>query len=122
LKNGNVPNQEQRAAYAWDILTDIARRRETIRYRELSDAIGMSHHRPLRYVLGYIQNYCLEDNLPPLTILIVNGNGRPGSGFIAWDVDHIEEGLDEVYEFIWESVPNPFEYAKSGFTEEKIVK
>ncbi len=113
-------NQVERASRAWPILTGRAARRSTITYGELGQALGV-HHRALRYVLGVIQDYCLEENLPPLTILIVNASGRPGSGFIAFDLDKFEEGLEEVYNFDWGRLENPFGFSVSGDSYESLV-
>ncbi|MDG9669316.1 HNH endonuclease [Hahella sp. CR1] len=113
-------NQSERAFRAWPVLVQIAQRRETITYGELGDKLGI-HHRAVRYVLGVIQDYCLEEKLPPLTILIVNGAGRPGSGFIAYDLCHFEKGLSVVWDFNWQSQKNPFEFSTSGDSFDSLV-
>lgn len=84
-------NQHQRAAKAWDILAMIAAANDFIRYKELGYRIGI-HHRAIRFVLAVIQEYCIENKLPPLTILIGDENGMTGKGFTAWERDNIEEG------------------------------
>lgn len=117
----NKINQHQRAYIAWESLTQIAKERSLIRYGHLGKQIGI-HHRPVRYVLGLIQDYCLHNQLPPLTILVINQSGLPGEGFIAWDVDNIDEGLKQVYNYNWEILDNPFSFAKHGHTEDEIVK
>lgn len=114
-------NQPERAYIGWEVLTHAAKNNEIIRYGKLAKAIGI-HHRPLRYVLGLIQDYCLANHLPPLTILVGNAYGMPGEGFIAWDVDNIQEGLKKVYDFNWDNLNNPFSFAKNGLTEEDIIK
>lgn len=113
-------NQVERAYRAWPILIKRAESRSTITYGELGQALGV-HHRAIRYVLGVIQDYCLEEGLPPLTILIINASGRPGTGFIAFDLDNFDEGLHKVYEFDWKSIDNPFGFAASGDSYESIV-
>ncbi len=60
-------NQVERASRAWPVLVAIARDEKTITYGELARALGI-HHRPIRYVLGLIQDYFLAEKLPPLTI------------------------------------------------------
>ena len=117
----NSVNQHQRAAIGWDVLTKVAKHNELIRYGELGKQSGI-HHRPVRYVLVLIQDYCLQNQLPPLTILVVNQSGLPGEGFIAWDVDDIEEGLKQVYNYNWDNLGNPFGFAKNGLTEDEIIK
>jgi len=62
-------NQHQRAAKAWEILIEVAKKRDFIRYKGLGDEIGI-HYRAIRFVLGVIQEYCIINKLPPLTILM----------------------------------------------------
>ncbi len=115
-------NQWERAARAWPILTRTAASKATITYGALSARLGLPHHRPLRYVLGKIQDYCLDAKLPPLTILVVSqASGHPGAGFIAWEVDHWEEGLRQVHEYPWLERPNPFGFAADGSTPEQLA-
>lgn len=106
-------NQVERAFRAWPVLAYCAKQRKTITYAELGSALGV-HHRAVRYVLGLLQDYCLEEHLPPITILIVNSTGKPGSGFIAFDLDRMDEGLEQVFSFKWHEMENPFEFANSG--------
>lgn len=113
-------NQIERAGLAWEILTTVAAQRTVIRYKKLGDEIGI-HHRAVRYVLGVIQDYCLLNQLPPITILVTDATGLPGTGFIAWDVDNIDEGFQKVYEYNWSNLENPFSYALTGQTEDEIV-
>ena len=113
-------NQAERAYLAWPILTGQAKKGEEITYKALGDAIGI-HHRTVRYVLGLIQDYCLDEKLPPLTILIVNQSGKPGGGFIAWDVENYEEGFNKVREFNWDGIENPFSFASEGVRYEQLI-
>ena len=116
-------NQYERAYHAWAILTDAAARRECewLTYKDLAKRIGV-HHRPLRYVLGLIQDYCLCEKLPPLTILAVSQSTlRPGVGFIAWDADDIEQGREQVFGYPWRTQPNPFAFAAGGASYEGLV-
>lgn len=114
-------NQVERAYRAWPILVERALQKKKITYKELGDAIGV-HHRAIRYVLGVIQDYCMEENTAPLTILIVNSSGKPGDGFIAYDLRNFDEGLQEVYDFDWISHGNPFEFAVEGLSYNEIIK
>jgi putative restriction endonuclease len=114
-------NQEERAARAWDILAEQAALRQNITYGELGHRLAI-HHRPARYFLELIQTYCLETKLPPLTILVVDQNGRRGSGFIAWDVNNLDEGVRRVFQHNWQNEPNPFQYALAGITLEDLAK
>lgn len=113
-------NHVERAYRAWPILTKRAQDRETITYGQLADMLGI-HHRPIRYVLGVIQDYCIEANLPPLTILIVNQSGKPGSGFIAYDFDNLDQGREWVWGTNWGAIENPFVFAADGESYNTLV-
>lgn len=97
-------NQYQRAAIAWPVLAETAAKRSKITYVQLAQHLGI-HPRPIRYVLAVIQDHCLKEKLPPLTILVVNQRGRPGEGFIAWDVDRLDDGYPFVYAYPWHQLP-----------------
>ena len=114
-------NQEERAYRAWNILVNCASQNKKITYKDIASFLNLKHHRPVRYFLDIIQNYCLNEKLPPLTILVVNQSGFPGQGFIAWDVNNFDEGIKLVYEYNWKNIPNPFEYAKTGDTYSDFV-
>jgi len=94
---GQSINQAERAYRAWPILTERAREGKTITYGDLGALLGI-HHRAVRHVLGLIQAYCLK-KLPPLTILVVDQGGQPGTGFIAYDLDKLAEGKSLVYAY-----------------------
>jgi putative restriction endonuclease len=113
-------NQFERAYRAWPILTHVARNKERIKYGDLAKELQI-HHRPVKYVLEEIQNYCLHEKLPPLTILVENKKGIVGKGFTAWDVDDLDTGLQKVYAFDWNEAQNPFEFASDGATPEEIA-
>ena len=116
-----MANHEQRAFLTWDVLAGRATARGRCTYGEVADLIGL-HHRPLRYVLELIQEYCLAEKLPPLTIIVVNQQtGEPGAGFIGWSRDNLEEGVRKVYSHPWSQEPNPFSYARDGATIETIA-
>lgn len=114
-------NQVERASRAWPILISVAKSRSTITYGELAAALGI-HHRPVRYVLGVIQDYCLAEGLPPLTILVVNQSGEPGPGFIAHSFENLNSGYDEVWSRNWKELENPFEFSADGTSLEDLTK
>lgn len=61
-------------------------------------------------VLEPIQQYCLDERLPPLTSLVVSKDrGKPGKGFIAWDARDPDGARELVYGFDWGTLRNPFE-------------
>lgn len=109
-------DQLARASRAWGVLTDIAGRDEVITYGELAKRLRI-HHRTIRFVLGPIQQHCLDNNLPPITILVVNAiTGDPGDGFIATsdETDTRERAYRKVYRKNWASVANPFLAYEAG--------
>jgi putative restriction endonuclease len=115
-------NQYERAFRAWPLLTATAAKRSLITYVELGEDLHI-HPRPIRYVLALIQDWCLHEKKPPLTILVVNQRWhRPGEGFIAWDVKNLEEGYEQVYSFPWSDLPNPFAFAAAGTTPEELAE
>jgi putative restriction endonuclease len=115
-------NQELRAFKAWPILTERADKKKNITYEELANALG-THPRALRFVLDIIQDYCLKNQLPPLTILVVRKNTRlPSSNFLTHDIEDYAVEKKDVLDFKWSKLENPFIYAESGSTEEELIK
>lgn len=115
-------NHAERAYRAWPILTEIAQSHDLITYGSLADKLGI-HHRTIRFVLGVIQDYCLSEHLPPLTIIVVRqGSDIPGEGFIAWDVEDLEQGRTAVYDFNWQNLINPFSFAQGGMEEDTLIE
>jgi len=116
-------NHAERAFRAWPILTRVAKQADpTITYGAIAAELGI-HHRVVRYVLSEIQDWCMDEKKPPLTIVVVGaGDGLPGPGFIAWDVDDLPSGMAEVTSYPWEQLTNPFTFASTGLTEEDLAK
>lgn len=114
-------SQVERASRAWPVLTAIARRKEKISYGDIGKALGI-HHRAVRFVLSVIQSYCLEEELPPLTILVINQSGKPGTGFIACDINRLDRGYAEVWGHDWSKEKNPFDFASDGTSYPQLVK
>jgi predicted HNH restriction endonuclease len=100
-------NQVKRANIAWNILTEVAINRDLITYGELGHQMQV-HHRAIRFFLDLIQTHCLNNDLPPLTILIVNQTGKPGEGYIASNIENFDLDKDLVYSFDWTKIANPF--------------
>jgi putative restriction endonuclease len=46
----------------------------------------------------------------------------PSEGFIAWDVDDLDEGYRLVYGYPWRELPNPFGFAETGTTFEQLAQ
>ena len=70
-----------RARQAWQYLICKAAARQTVRYDELRDMVEYPTNNPLIPIVGCISNYCRQNELPPLTLLVVKKSGVPGEGF-----------------------------------------
>jgi hypothetical protein len=71
------------ACMVWALLTLSATKRQILTYQLLSKLVGVPRHE-LGRLLEPIQSYCILENLPPLTSLVVNSRtGLPNEGFIA---------------------------------------
>ncbi|MBC3919412.1 HNH endonuclease [Undibacterium sp. CY18W] len=96
------------AGIVWPILIEAAKHGETVTYEDVAPLIDTN---PLSvgYALSPIQDYCLTNRLPPLTILVVGKKSHvPGNGFIAWDISDLQSGIQSVFNFQWSSVINPY--------------
>lgn len=115
-------NHYERAFRAWPLLTDRAAKRSKITYGEVAEHLQI-HHRPVRYVLGVIQDWCLREPKPPLTILVISQDkGQPGQGFIAWDSSNLTDGYQEVYAYPWHTLANPFQFAAHDATPDDLAR
>jgi putative restriction endonuclease len=113
-------NKEERDQKAWKKLVEVAKNKEKCTYKDLGDYIGI-HHRTVRFPLESIQSYCKDNNLPPLSILVVSIAGKLGSGFNAVSIDQIDNKTKEVQDYNWELIGNPFDLINEGYTDKKII-
>lgn len=91
--------REERAQQLWSILVLAARNRQTLTYDIIAKATGMMTP-GIGDMLRPIQQYCIENKLPALTSLIVNGKtGLPGIGFIA--AENVPKAQLETFEEDW---------------------
>ena len=105
----------------WPLLTTLAANKQTTTYTKLAAAIS-SHHRHLSRPLGLIQEFCVAEDLPPLTILVtLKGSKVPSSGFTAWDLGEKDAGFQAVWRHSWQT-DNPFGYSASGAKLTDLVK
>lgn len=100
----------ERALQAWVILVGAAMSRQTLTYEGLSllmyrkNAAGV-----LNRVLGHVAFYCIENDLPPLTSIVVGkGRGAPGQN-IPIDLQNLDAERERVYGHDWynEFPPTP---------------
>jgi alkylated DNA nucleotide flippase Atl1 len=91
----------ERATQIWAVLGLAARNRQILTYRMVGKLIGVPA-RGLGHLLEPIQSYCLEENLPPLTILVVQEEtGLPGSGFSAATAAEFAKRQLQVFDYDW---------------------
>ena len=109
------------AGATWPVLVGAAQNGTLLRYKELGEVLGI-HHRSVRWALGPIQDYCEETKRPPLSVLVVGSNLRPGSGFIAWDLDDIDAALEAVRTYNWSAVSNPFGHIAVSDSEADMIR
>lgn len=88
-----------------EILIECSTEKQTITYGQAARKLGI-HHRVIRHPLHIIQNYCRLNNLPHLTILVVDRNGICGSG--KTKVANIDEELIRVYNENWDGILSSF--------------
>jgi len=108
-------NARDNAYRALPHLVYYAHLEETITYGELGKRIGI-HHRPVRFLLGYIRDeICLKRDLPLLNVIVVKQDtGLPGVSFLPEDTSHLtaeeyrrrfEDLRDEVFAYAeWDAL------------------
>lgn len=104
----NKENHLTHAALAWPILCNLAKTKRFIRYGILAPKINYKSPRSVRFALHLIQQFTITNNLPPLSILVVNAKKVPGKGFIACSETQIDKGIREVQNYDWSKIDNPF--------------
>jgi putative restriction endonuclease len=104
------PNHANRALQIWQILISKASNRQTVRFVELAEMVGIVGGVPLPifaplHLIGY---YCEHHNLPLLDDLVVNSGGVPGEGFfeVHPDADPNAE-RERVFNFDWFGIVPP---------------
>ena len=100
-------NTYERAAQIWSVLGLAAWNRQVLTYEIVGHLIGVPS-RGLGRLLEPLQSYCLLNELPPLTAIVVSQKtGLPSVGFTAAEnvpLEHVR-----VFEFDWlkHNAPTP---------------
>ncbi|MGJ4886401.1 hypothetical protein [Bradyrhizobium sp. HKCCYLRH1065] len=99
-----------RAIQAWQILIGMAKNRQTTTYQGLSVLMfGKEAAGVLAQILGHIAFYCMDNDLPPLTSIVVDkGRGTPGHGFPI-EAPSLDQRREQVYAYNWYDVYPPSE-------------
>ena len=97
-----------RAVQAWLILVCAAMERKTYTYEGLSLLMyGKKAAGVLDKILGHVAFYCIENDLPHLTSIVVGkGRGTPGED-IPIDKASMDQHREKVYEYDWYDVYPP---------------
>ncbi|WP_157270696.1 hypothetical protein [Azohydromonas aeria] len=90
-----------RALQAWQYLIARAANRQIVRYKELRDLMDYPNDNPLAGILGCVAYYCMQHDLPPLTVIVVNRHGEPGGGFPIPAGATIGQLREDVFEYPW---------------------
>lgn len=89
-----------RAVQIFNILVAAAHRRETMTYSRLATLLGYEGAGVFAQTLDLILKWCANNQLPPLTVLVVNSvTGLPGEGFQPSDDLHKER--ERVFSYKW---------------------
>ena len=90
-----------RALQAWQYLIGKATNRQIVQYKELRILMDYPTSNPLTPALGCIMFYCEQNNLPPLTLIVVNKFGIPGEGFTVEQIEDYHQRREDVFNFPW---------------------
>ena len=82
------------------ILVAAAHDRRTLTYGNLADLIGFEGAGVLAQILGMIMTYCQRNDIPPLTILVVNQDtGLPDEGLTT--IQNVNQDREAVFNLNW---------------------
>ena len=102
------PTLPKRATQIWQALVSKAHNRQTMAYSHLAEMLGYGGSGTLGRQLGHIMFFCAQNQLPPLTVLVVNSEtGLPGEGFQHGSEIHVLK--ENVYSYNWFNLVPPSE-------------
>lgn len=105
-KYSDVKAPGTRAEQIWPILIALAYNRQTITYGGLAEILGFGGAGVFAGILGQIMHWCAANELPPLTILVVNAQtGLPGEGLTTPEDLHADR--EKVFGWDWYDVVAP---------------
>jgi hypothetical protein len=91
----------ERALQIYYVLLGLAYNRQTMTYENLAEIIGIGNVAvSLTQPLEILMKYCKANNLPPLTILVVQKHtGIPGQGLTT--IEDLNKDREKVFNFEW---------------------
>ena len=105
---------ENRALQIWQILIGFAYERKITTYGEVANILGYKGAGTMDRQLGHILHFCAQNELPPLSVLVVNSEtGLPGEGFDT--AGDLHKQREKVFNFDWFDIipPTPGEFASA---------
>lgn len=103
-----IRTRYSRAVQIWQISISLARNRQTITYGMLGEKIGFKGVGVIGPFLDPIMRYCKQNNLPPLTIIVVSETtGSPGEGLTAVRNENLDR--EAVFNYDWYNLYPPSE-------------
>lgn len=104
---GSGEKSAVRALQAWQYLIGKAANRQIVQYEELRLLMDYPTSNPLSSILGCIMFWCEQNDLPPLTLLVVNKSGIPGEGFTAEHLADYHQRREDVFNYPWFKILPP---------------
>lgn len=108
--DGNEDNVYHfRPGQVWQILVGVATRRETITYGTLAGYMGYVVTLGIFPTLDVVAEFCQQDDLPMLPVIVVNQEtGLPGEGILRHiDEEELNSEREKVYAYDWFMVIPP---------------
>ena len=106
VRSNRAMTRFQRSLQIWSLLVCAARDRRTYTYGELAGALGMGGAGVTAQFLDPIMHYCLQQQFPPLTVLVVNRNtGLPGEGLTT--LENVNLDRERVFTHDWFQMEPP---------------
>lgn len=102
----DVTSATSRATQIFPILIAAAANRQTLTYGVLADMLGFGGAGVFATQLGHIMHWCADNDLPPLTVLVVNAKtGLPGAGL--WRIENLHADREKVFGYSWYQLVPP---------------
>lgn len=99
------------AVIVWQYLLGKAQNRQSITYDQLSRKLELAENQAIRPTLPRISKLCQGEELPLLTVLVVDASGKPGSQYPG-DFKDLDAERERVFSYPWSKVfpPSPDDF------------